>query len=108
MATTHRTELPMNPPVHVPLQIVSERLLVNTPDIHIHIYKLTCSSRRERVLNTTTLEANIQHLKPATKYDFRVVAYNRAGASESPARTTVDTQTEGTPISMLRVVLETS
>lgn len=46
-------------------------------------------------MNTTTLEANVQHLKPATRYEFRVVAHNRAGASKTPAVIHVETQAEG-------------
>jgi len=50
---------------------------------------------RERELNTTTLEANIQHLKPATRYRFKVIAHNAAGAGRRGAQITVETQSEG-------------
>ncbi|KAK3094564.1 hypothetical protein FSP39_003463 [Pinctada imbricata] len=48
-------------------------------------------SERERVLNTTEshLEANIQHLKPNTNYEFRVQAYNTYGPSPKFASLTV-------------------
>ncbi|XP_071098730.1 neogenin-like isoform X2 [Haliotis cracherodii] len=51
-------------------------------------------SERERVTNTTTTEANIQHLKPHTEYEYRVIAYNRFGASRQEARITVTTDQE--------------
>ena len=50
---------------------------------------------RERVTNTSTLEANVQHLKPATSYVFRVRAYNRYGAGTEMAEITVVTEAEG-------------
>ena len=50
---------------------------------------------RERVMNTTRLEANVQHLKPDTQYEVRVVAYNRAGPSREHAEFTVKTEKEG-------------
>ena len=46
-------------------------------------------------MNTTRLEANIQHLKPDTQYQVRVVAYNRAGPSTQHAEFTVTTEKEG-------------
>ena len=46
-------------------------------------------------MNTTRLEANIQHLKPDTQYQVRVVAYNRAGPSKEHAEFTVTTEKEG-------------
>ncbi len=49
---------------------------------------------RERVLNITRLEANVQHLKPNASYEFRVQAYNRAGPSTHFAQLTVTTQQE--------------
>jgi predicted phage tail protein len=51
-------------------------------------------SSRQRELNTTQLEANIQHLKSATKYTLRVFAINSNGYSESPAQIVVQTQSE--------------
>ncbi len=53
---------------------------------------------RERVLNTTRNsleEVNIQGLQPATKYQFRVVAYNEHGPGDSSDEFTVETQGEG-------------
>ena len=50
---------------------------------------------RERELNSTALEANIQHLKPATRYRFKVIAHNAAGAGGQWAQITVETQSEG-------------
>ena len=47
------------------------------------------------MLNTTALEANIQHLKPATKYLFRALAHNANGASQTAAQITVITDDEG-------------
>ena len=47
------------------------------------------------MLNTTALEANIQHLKPSTGYHFRVLAHNAAGPSSAAAEITVTTQAEG-------------
>ena len=47
------------------------------------------------MMNTTRLEANIQHLKPDTQYQVRVVAYNRAGPSKEHAEFTVTTEKEG-------------
>ncbi|CAI9727983.1 neogenin-like isoform X14 [Octopus vulgaris] len=38
---------------------------------------------RERVMNTTSLEATIQHLKPNTVYEFRVQAYNSHGPGKA-------------------------
>ncbi|GAB1601234.1 neogenin isoform X9 [Argonauta hians] len=38
---------------------------------------------RERVMNTTSLEATIQHLKPNTVYEFRVKAYNSHGPGKA-------------------------
>lgn len=46
-------------------------------------------------MNTSSLEANIQHLKPGTQYDFRLVAYNRAGHSPEAAAITIHTPQEG-------------
>ena len=46
------------------------------------------------MVNTTTLEANIQGLEPSTTYTFRILAVNRAGASP-PARIRVTTDDEG-------------
>ena len=56
---------------------------------------VTIIFHRERVMNTTRLEANIQHLKPDTQYEVRVVAYNRAGSSKEHAEFTVITEKEG-------------
>lgn len=61
----------------------------------MHIVNV-CDVYRERVLNTTSLESNIQHLKPSTKYEFRVVAYNMAGPSSHAASITIEMQPEGT------------
>lgn len=47
------------------------------------------------MLNTSALEANIQHLKPSTKYHFRVVAWNSQGPSADSAQITMDMQPEG-------------
>lgn len=46
-------------------------------------------------MNTTILEANIQHLKPNTEYVFRVVSYNKLGPSRDSVRLTVRTEPEG-------------
>ncbi len=46
-------------------------------------------------MNTTRLEANIQHLKPDTQYEVRVVAFNRAGPSSEHAEFVVTTEKEG-------------
>jgi len=52
-------------------------------------------SHREREINVTTLEANVQHLKSSTRYMFRVYAYNSHGFSQDAARLIVETQPEG-------------
>ena len=57
-----------------------------------NLFNVVC---RERVTNTSTLEANVQHLKPATSYVFRVRAYNRYGAGTEMAEITVVTEAEG-------------
>ncbi|XP_071140063.1 neogenin-like isoform X13 [Mytilus edulis] len=49
-------------------------------------------SERERVLNTTLNEANIQHLKPDTSYEFRIRTYNNNGPSPSFARLSITTE----------------
>ncbi|XP_052084443.1 neogenin-like isoform X6 [Mytilus californianus] len=49
-------------------------------------------SQRERVLNTTLNEANIQHLKPDTSYEFRIRTYNNNGPSPSFARLSITTE----------------
>ncbi|KAL5020555.1 hypothetical protein ScPMuIL_003447 [Solemya velum] len=58
------------------------------------IYWKEIGSVRERVMNTTRQEANIQHLKPDTDYEFRLFAYNRFGPSVSAATLTVHTDEE--------------
>jgi len=50
---------------------------------------------RQRELNVTLLEANVQHLKPSTRYMIHVYGFNSYGISETPARLTVQTKTEG-------------
>lgn len=59
---------------------------------------------RERVTNTTTTEANIQHLKPHTEYEYRVIAYNRFGASRQEARITVTTDQEGRAGNIIQII----
>ncbi|XP_056003789.1 neogenin-like isoform X3 [Ostrea edulis] len=49
------------------------------------------SSLRERMLNTTHTEANIQRLKPDTSYEFRVRAINSYGFSQNFASIIVRT-----------------
>lgn len=51
---------------------------------------------RERELNVTEMEANIQQLKPSTRYTVRMFAFNSYGFSETPASLTVQTDAEGT------------
>lgn len=50
---------------------------------------------RERELNTTALEANIQHLKPYCKYTFEVRAFNNIGFGQTAGQFAVTTQDEG-------------
>ncbi len=50
---------------------------------------------RERVLNTSSLEASIQQLKPSTAYDITVVAVSQEGVSPQGAKITVETNAEG-------------
>jgi len=50
---------------------------------------------RQRELNVTVLEANLQHLKSSTRYMIHVFAYNSYSYSETPASLTVQTQSEG-------------
>lgn len=49
---------------------------------------------RERELNTTALEANIQHLKPSCKYMFEVRAFNNIGFGQTAGPFAVTTQDE--------------
>lgn len=49
---------------------------------------------RKRELNTTTLEANIQQLKPATRYTVDVYSYNNHCMSEKAAQIMIETQDE--------------
>ncbi|KAK3580125.1 hypothetical protein CHS0354_034065 [Potamilus streckersoni] len=58
----------------VPSEIISYSVLWNE-----------IGSERERVMNTTTKEANINRLKPNTEYEFKVRAYNRFGPSNKYA-----------------------
>jgi len=53
---------------------------------------------RQRELNVTMLEANIQHLKSSTRYVIHVFAFNSYGFSETAARLAVQTKTEGRTI----------
>ena len=57
-------------------------------------HKLSCYFR-ERILNTSSQEANIMHLKPNTEYQFWVAAYNRYGVSIVPAQLKIKTKEEG-------------
>lgn len=50
---------------------------------------------RERELNTTALEANIQHLKTSCKYMFEVRAFNNIGFGQTAGPFAVTTQDEG-------------
>ncbi|XP_069102428.1 neogenin-like isoform X6 [Argopecten irradians] len=56
------------------------------------VYWKELGSERERVLNTTQLGANIQHLKPNTAYEFRLRAYNQYGPSPTFARISINTE----------------
>ena len=47
---------------------------------------------RERVLNATLNEANVQHLKPDTNYEFRIRTYNSHGPSPNFARISITTE----------------
>lgn len=49
-------------------------------------------SQRERVLNATLNEANVQHLKPDTNYEFRIRTYNSHGPSPNFARISITTE----------------
>ncbi|XP_064644883.1 neogenin-like isoform X4 [Lineus longissimus] len=80
-----------------------------TEIIAYSVYWKEQRSARERVLNTTSPEANIQHLKPATKYEFRVLAYNRLGPGTAFANTQLETQPEvhvPGAVANVRVVVE--
>ena len=57
--------------------------------------KIEMHDFRERVLNTSALEATIQHLKPSSKYLFRVAAYTDQTLGKESTEVTVQTQTEG-------------
>lgn len=75
--------------------VVPEKLEGNI--LAYSVYYKEEGSSRERVLNTTRQsleEIIIQGLRPATKYFFRVVAYNEHGPGESSAELEVDTNPE--------------
>ena len=46
-------------------------------------------------MNTSSLEASMQQLKPATPYEIVVVAVNQAGPSLQGTTVTVETHPEG-------------
>ncbi|XP_033725655.1 neogenin-like isoform X3 [Pecten maximus] len=56
------------------------------------VYWKELGSERERVMNTTQLGANIQHLKPNTAYEFRLRTYNDYGPSPTFARISITTE----------------
>ncbi|XP_021359106.1 neogenin-like isoform X7 [Mizuhopecten yessoensis] len=56
------------------------------------VYWKELGSERERVMNTTQLGANIQHLKPNTAYEFRLRSYNSYGPSPTFARISITTE----------------
>jgi len=59
---------------------------------------------RQRELNVTVLEANIQHLKSSTRYVIRVFAFNSYGFSETAARLAVQTKAEGRKIIQFELI----
>ncbi|XP_050396200.1 neogenin isoform X2 [Patella vulgata] len=94
----------LSAPTHLRAVLVSTRFVTlswNQPDrvgtSEIKAYSVFWrekGSERERVTNTTTTEANIQHLKPYTQYEFRVRAYNKHGPSITDAKINVKTDQE--------------
>ncbi|KAL3885049.1 hypothetical protein ACJMK2_025148 [Sinanodonta woodiana] len=71
ITSTRYVTLSWNIPEHPgPSEIISYSVLWNE-----------VGSERERVMNTTTKEANVNRLKPNTEYEFKVRAYNRFGPS---------------------------
>ncbi|XP_013387953.1 neogenin isoform X2 [Lingula anatina] len=51
--------------------------------IYYAVYWKAQGSDRERVMNTTSTDANVQLLKPATRYTFRVLAANSHGSGDA-------------------------
>ncbi|XP_074661525.1 neogenin-like [Tubulanus polymorphus] len=66
----------------------------NSEIVAYSVYWKELGSNRERVMNTTKTEANVQHLKPLTEYEFRVLAYNREGPSPQFATIKLNTKAE--------------
>jgi len=52
-------------------------------------------------MNTSDVEAHVQQLRPATRYEFRVVAWNSLGSSRQAASLAVETLPEGQYLMLL-------
>ncbi|KAL4216343.1 putative aminophospholipid-translocase [Mactra antiquata] len=84
--------------------LVSTRFITLTWDQPVHVGTseivgytvrwLEVGSERERILNVTAKEASILYLQPNTEYQFLVAAYNKYGATLTPALLKVRTQEE--------------
>ncbi|XP_036362516.1 neogenin-like isoform X9 [Octopus sinensis] len=78
--------LSWKPPTHTgpkDTKIISYSVFWKEKERESHKKRRRKGEIRERVMNTTSLEATIQHLKPNTVYEFRVQAYNSHGPGKA-------------------------